>query len=116
MDDSGGSWTFLGAKNQVLVTWEVYDSETAEYEKGNQVFADCSHFHQVIRTLGTKYHYTFDITARDERRDFSAGGSMNILGPPEKSGAPATRNDAESPKNTRRSVSLTPLSPLQQDT
>jgi hypothetical protein len=75
MDDTGGCWTFLGAKDEVLVTWRVYDSETAEFESGDQAFVGCTHFNQVIRTLGAKYRYSFQVMERDERRDFSKGGS-----------------------------------------
>jgi hypothetical protein len=79
MDDTGGTWTFLGAKDEVLVTWKVYDSLAAEFETGSQEFVNCTHFNQVIRTLGSKYRYSFLTMERDERRDFSKGGDLITL-------------------------------------
>jgi hypothetical protein len=78
MDDTGGTWTFLGAKDEVLVTWKVYDSVEAEFECGNVEFTTVSHFNQVIRSIGAKYRYSFRTMERDERRDFSKGGSMSV--------------------------------------
>jgi hypothetical protein len=106
MDDTGGTWNFWGAKDEVLVSWSIFDSITGEYEKGDQVFEKCTHFNQVIRTLGTKYHYAFNCLERDERLDFSKGGDLAMLGTSRTKGAPAPGElNFESPRDSRRDSS-----------
>jgi hypothetical protein len=118
MDDTGGSWTFLGAKDQVCVTWKVYDSVLAEFENGDQVFVNVTHFNQVVRTLRNKYHYSFEVTERDERLDFSRGGDMadlKVSTSPRAPGRTAAVQDSPRASSRRRSVSVTPETPRKED-
>ena len=61
MDDTGDSWTFLGVKDEILVTWNVYDGSTNCYDKGREVYYGCTHFNKVVRTLVMTYNYSFSL-------------------------------------------------------
>ena len=59
IDDSGGTWNFMGFNDEVLVTWNVYNGSTNSFYKGIQTY---------------QYQYTFSMAQRDECLDFSMRG------------------------------------------
>ena len=55
MDDNGGTWDFLGSKDEVLVEWHIFDGAKDCYHTGNASYTPHT-FEEIIRDLVTQLH------------------------------------------------------------
>ena len=51
MDDSGGTWYFMGYQDEVLVEWSVYDGSTNQFDTGVSTYTKIDHLKEIVRDL-----------------------------------------------------------------